>query len=169
MNGSMLAELSGKLTADSTCQMIQICCAHLEDDVLGMVWSTQCHFNNHNVPQDTPNITAFRTIVLSADASVTSLAAAQTDGVPSVTTQDILLWTVHFPRIPVWELSSTTEILRDSDVIPVVQLFKGGNVMICGRDILFSIIHLPPLSSGSPYTFTVSIMFFADIYQYIIW
>ena len=42
-------------------------------------------------------------------------------------------------------------------------------VMIHGRDILFSIIHLPPLSSGSPYTFTVSIMFFAGIYQYIIW
>ena len=46
MNGSMLAELSEELIADSTCQMVQIFCAHLEDDVLGIAWSTQCHCNN---------------------------------------------------------------------------------------------------------------------------
>ena len=40
MNGSMLAELSEELMADSTCQMVQIFHMHLEDDVLGMVWST---------------------------------------------------------------------------------------------------------------------------------
>ena len=40
MNGSMPAELSEELTADSTCQMVQIFCVHLEDNVLGTVWST---------------------------------------------------------------------------------------------------------------------------------
>ena len=39
MNGSTLAELSVELTADSTCQMVQIFCAHLEDNVLGTAWS----------------------------------------------------------------------------------------------------------------------------------
>ena len=37
MNGSMPAELSMELMADSTCQMVQIFCMHLEDDVLGTV------------------------------------------------------------------------------------------------------------------------------------
>ena len=35
MNGSTLAELSMELTADSTCQTVQIFHTHLEDDVLG--------------------------------------------------------------------------------------------------------------------------------------
>ena len=42
-------------------------------------------------------------------------------------------------------------------------------VTICGRDIFFSIIHLPPLCPGLPYMFTVSIIFSTDTYQYIIW
>ena len=46
MNGSMPAELSVELTADSTCQTVQIFCTRLEDDVLGMVWSMRCHYNN---------------------------------------------------------------------------------------------------------------------------
>ena len=39
MNGSMPAELSMELMADSICQMVQIVRMHLEDDVLGMGWS----------------------------------------------------------------------------------------------------------------------------------
>ena len=39
MNGSMPAELSKELTADSMCQMVQIFHACLEDDVLGMAQS----------------------------------------------------------------------------------------------------------------------------------
>ena len=39
MNGSTLAELSVELTADSTCQTVQIFRARWEDDVLGMAWS----------------------------------------------------------------------------------------------------------------------------------
>ena len=46
MNGSTLAELSEELMADSTCQMVQIFCVHLEDNVLGMAWSMRCHCNN---------------------------------------------------------------------------------------------------------------------------
>ena len=32
-----------------------------------------------------------------------------------------------------------------------------------------SIVHLPPLSSDCPFTFTILIMFFPDTYQYTIW
>ena len=46
MNGSMPPELSVELTADSTCQTVQIFRMRLEDDVLGMAWSMQCHYNN---------------------------------------------------------------------------------------------------------------------------
>ena len=42
-------------------------------------------------------------------------------------------------------------------------------VTICGRDILFSILHLPPLSYTSPYTFTVSVIFYTDTYWYVVW
>ena len=46
MNGSMPAGLSMELTADSTCQTVQIFHMHLEDNVLGTAWSMQCHCNN---------------------------------------------------------------------------------------------------------------------------
>ena len=46
MNGSMPAELSMELRADSTCQTVQIFHTHLEDDVIGTVWSMRCHCNN---------------------------------------------------------------------------------------------------------------------------
>ena len=46
MNGSTPAELSKELTADSTCQTVQIFHMHLEDNVLGTAWSMQCHCNN---------------------------------------------------------------------------------------------------------------------------
>ena len=42
MNGSMPAELSKELMADSTCQMVQISHVHLEDNVLGTAWSMRC-------------------------------------------------------------------------------------------------------------------------------
>ena len=59
MNGSILAELSEELMADSTCQTVQIFHVHLEDNVLGTVWSTQCHCNNpgssrHSNPPSNP-------------------------------------------------------------------------------------------------------------------
>ena len=44
-----------------------------------------------------------------------------------------------------------------------------GNVMVWGCDILFSIICLPPLLFDSPFTFTVSIMFFTNTFHYTVW
>ena len=41
--------------------------------------------------------------------------------------------------------------------------------MICGRDLLLSIIHLPLLCPDSPYMFTTSVVFSTNTYQYIIW
>ena len=45
---------------------------------------------------------------------------------------------------------------------------QGGSVMVWGLDIIFSIIHLSLLIPGSPFTFTVSIMFFANTFHYMI-
>ena len=93
----------------------------------------------------------------------------QTDNVPSVMTLDTLLQIVPSLRTPAAVSSSTMGTWRGSDHVLVVQVFKGGIVTICGDNILFSIVHLLLLSSNSPYTFTVSIMFFPDDYWYIIW
>ena len=43
------------------------------------------------------------------------------------------------------------------------------NVTVRGRGLLFSVVHLPPLTINSPFTFTVLIMFFADTFRYIVW
>ena len=45
---------------------------------------------------------------------------------------------------------------------------SGVIVTIHGDNILFCIVHLPPLSSDLPYLFTISIIFFADNYRYIV-
>ena len=93
----------------------------------------------------------------------------QTISVPFVMTQDMLLWTAPLPRTPVAVLSSMMETQRDSSFVPVVQVFKGGNVMVEGSDILFSIICLPLLSSDLLFTFTISIMFFTNPFHYMVW
>ena len=62
-----------------------------------------------------------------------------------------------------------TETLRGSEFVPVVQAFEGGIVMVQGQDLLFSVIHLLPLSSDSPLTFTVSVMFSTNTFHYIVW
>ena len=41
-------------------------------------------------------------------------------------------------------------------------------VTVRESDLIFSLCHLLPLFSNSPFMFTVSTMFFADTYQYII-
>ena len=69
---------------------------------------------------------------------------------------------------PVVVLSSMTKTWRDSSFVPVVQVFEGGNVTVQGSDILFSIICLPPLSSDSPLTFTISVMFLTDTFRYTV-
>ena len=47
-------------------------------------------------------------------------------------------------------------------------LVETKTVMVCSQDLLFSIVHLSPLSIDWPLTFTLSIMFFTDNYQYMI-
>ena len=61
------------------------------------------------------------------------------------------------------------ETPRDFDVVPVVQVFKGGIVMVWGHGLVFSIIHLPPLMVDSPFTFTILVIFLTDIFCYIVW
>ena len=63
---------------------------------------------------------------------------------------------------------STTGILRGSDIVPVVQVFEGGIVTVQGRGLIFSIVHLTPLTANSPFTFTVLVIFFADTFHYIV-
>ena len=60
------------------------------------------------------------------------------------------------------------EIQRGCDFVPEVQIFEGGIVMVQGPNLIFSIIHFSPLSSDSPFTFTVSILFSTDNYQYMV-
>ena len=62
-----------------------------------------------------------------------------------------------------------TETLRGFDVVPVVQVLDGGIVTVRGRGLIFSIVHLPPLTDGSPFTFTVLVIFFTDTFRYIVW
>ena len=42
-------------------------------------------------------------------------------------------------------------------------------VTVRGRGLIFSVVHLPPLTADSPFTFTVLIIFFADTFQYVVW
>ena len=62
-----------------------------------------------------------------------------------------------------------TGILRDSDIVPVVQVLEGGTVTVQGCGLIFSIVHLLPITVDSPFTFTVLIIFFADTFCYIVW
>ena len=42
-------------------------------------------------------------------------------------------------------------------------------VTVRGCGLIFSVVHLPPLTIDSPFTFTVLIIFFADTFRYIVW
>ena len=42
-------------------------------------------------------------------------------------------------------------------------------VTVRGHSLIFSVVHLPPLTANSPFTFTVLIIFFADTFHYIVW
>ena len=46
---------------------------------------------------------------------------------------------------------------------------KTATVTVRGRGLVFSIVHLPPLTSDSPFTFTVLIVFFANTFRYVVW
>ena len=42
-------------------------------------------------------------------------------------------------------------------------------VTVRGHGLILSIVHLPPLTIDSPFTFTILIVFFADTFRYIVW
>ena len=60
--------------------------------------------------------------------------------------------------------SSTREIPRGFDVVPVVQGFEGGIVTVRGHRLVLSIVHLLPLTVDSPFTFTILIIFLTDTF-----
>ena len=59
--------------------------------------------------------------------------------------------------------------LRGFDVVLVVQVLDGGIVTVRGHGLIFSIVHLPPLTIDSPFTFTILVIFFTDTFHYIVW
>ena len=119
--------------------------------------------------QATHNTAASKIIVPSVAVSPIWPSIAPIDVVPSVTLPITFSSTVLLQRTQAQASSSMMEIPRDFDVVPVVQVFEGGIVTVRGRGLIFSIVHLPPLTIDSPFMFTVLIIFFADTFQYVVW
>ena len=105
----------------------------------------------------------------SADALHTWLDTARTDAVLSVMPQTTFSSTVLLWKTQARGLSSTREIPKAFDVVPVVQIFRGGNVTVRGQSLIFSIVNLPLLTVDAPFTFTVLVIFLADTFCYIVW
>ena len=91
------------------------------------------------------------------------------DAVPSVMLPITFSSTVLLWRTQAQVSSSTREIPRGFDVVPVVQAFNGGIVTVRGHGLVLSIVHLPPLTVDSPFTFTILIIFLTDTFRYIVW
>ena len=108
-------------------------------------------------------------IALTADVSPTWLATARTAAAPSATPPTTFLSTVLLRRTLARVSSSTRETRRGFDVVPVVQVFEGGIVTVRGRGLIFSVVHLPPITADSPFTFTILIIFFVDTFRYVVW
>ena len=117
----------------------------------------------------THNTAVSGTTAPTVDISPTWPATVQIVAAPSVTPPITFSLTVHLQRTQARVLFSTRETQRGFDVVPVVQVFEGGIVTVRGRGLIFSVVHLPPLTTDSPFTFTVLIVFFADTFQYVVW
>ena len=117
----------------------------------------------------THNTTASGITAPIVNISPTWPTTVQIDIVPSVMPPITFLSTVLLQKTPAWVLSSMRETQRGFDVVPVVQIFEGGIVMVQDHGLIFSVIHLPPLTTDSPFTFTVLIVFFTDTFQYVVW
>ena len=122
-----------------------------------------------NGPLAIHNTAVSEIIAPSVDISPTWPATALIDDAPSVMLPITFSSTVLLWRTPARASSSMTGIPRGFDVVLVVQVFKGGIVTVRGRGLVLSIVHLPPLTVGSPFTFTVLIIFFANMFQYVVW
>ena len=106
----------------------------------------------------------FETTVLFVTASATTPSTVRTDSVPSAMIPAMSSQIVPSLRTPAVVSSSMMETQRESDLALVVQVFEGGIVTVRGSDLIFSLFHLSPLFSNSPFMFTISTMFFADTY-----
>ena len=115
------------------------------------------------------NTAASEIIAPTVDVSPTWPTTVPTGAVPFVMPPITFSSTVLSRRTQVRVSSSTMGILRDSDVVPVVQVFEGGIVTVRGRELFLSVVHLLPLSTGSPFTFTVLVIFFNDTFHYTVW
>ena len=113
---------------------------------------------------DTHNIAVSKIMVLSANVSPTWPATAPIDIAPSAMLPITFSSTVLLRRTLARASSSMTGIPRDFDVVPVVQIFEGGIVTVRGHGLVFSILHLPPITDDSPFTFTILVIFFANTF-----
>ena len=117
----------------------------------------------------THNTTVSETIAPTVGVSPTWPATVPIVAAPFVTPPITFSSTVLLRRTQARVSSSTRETRRGSDVVPVVQVFKGGIVTVRGCRLIFSVVHLPPLTTDSPFTFTVLIVFFTNTFQYVVW
>ena len=115
------------------------------------------------------NTTVSEIIAPSVGVSPTWSVTVPIDIAPSVTLPITFSSTVLLQRTQARASSSMMEILRGFDVVPVVQVFEGGIVTVRGHGLILSIVHLPPLTVDSPFTFTVHLIFFTDTFQYVVW
>ena len=116
----------------------------------------------------TRNIAALGIITPTADASLTWPATVPIDVAPSVTLPITFSLIVLLQRTQAQVSSSTREILKGFDVVPVVQGFAEGIVTVQGHGLVLSIEHLLPLTVDSPFTFTVLIIFLTDTFRYVV-
>ena len=88
---------------------------------------------------------------------------------PSVTPPITFLSTVLSGRTRAWASSSIMETPRGFNLVPVAQVLDGGIVTVWGHGLIFSVVHLLPLTNDSPFTFTILVIFFTDTFRYIVW
>ena len=122
-----------------------------------------------NGPLATHNIAASRIIAPSVVVLPTWPTTVLINDALSATLPITFLSTVLLWRTQALESFSMRETLRGFDVVPVVQAFDGGIVMVRGHGLVLSIVHLPPLTIDSPLTFTILIFFLTDTFRYVVW
>ena len=109
------------------------------------------------------------TIAPTVDALPIWPATVPIANAPSVMPPITFSSTVLLQRTQAQASSSMTGTLRGFDVVLVVQVLDRGIVTVRGHGLIFSVVHLPPLTIDSPFTFTVLVIFFTDTFQYIVW
>ena len=130
---------------------------------------------NMNVPAvinelpATHNTAVSETIAHTVDTLPIWPATVPIDVAPSVMPPITFLSTVLLQRTQARASSLMVETLTDFEVVPVVQVLDGGIVTVRGHGLIFSIVHLPPLTIDSPFMFTILVIFLTDTFRYIAW